>query len=120
MMYVDLVDGLDHRASPQFVRFVFIGAECGRKRQMLMGEAALPGAIRRLTSVAANHHPLIEEVDPVIAYRLGPRYFADVSVALRGGGNAGGKDAQSVGDSLAKRLVRIEDIDPYGHAVARR
>jgi divalent metal cation (Fe/Co/Zn/Cd) transporter len=77
--------------------------------KMLMGEAAPPDIIRNLTYVAAHHHPLIKAVDKVLAYQLGPMYFAEVYIILRDGISL--EAARWVGDSLTMRLGRIGDIE---------
>jgi divalent metal cation (Fe/Co/Zn/Cd) transporter len=77
--------------------------------KMLMGQAAPPDIIRNLTYVAAHHHPLIKAVDKVLAYQLGPMYFAEVYIVLRNGISL--EAARWVGDTLAKRIVKIGDIE---------
>jgi divalent metal cation (Fe/Co/Zn/Cd) transporter len=77
--------------------------------KMLMGQAAPPDIIRNVTYVAAHHHPLIKAVDRVVAYQLGPMYFAEVYIILRDGISL--EAARWVGDSLAMRLSRIGDIE---------
>jgi cation diffusion facilitator family transporter len=77
--------------------------------RMMMGEAAPPEVIRSLTYLAAHHHPLIKSVDKVIAYRIGPMYFAEVYVIMREG--IGFQAASWVGDTLAVRLENIPNIE---------
>jgi divalent metal cation (Fe/Co/Zn/Cd) transporter len=77
--------------------------------RMVMGEAAPPDIMRNITYVVAHHHPLIKAVDKVMAYQLGPMYFAEVFVVLRDGISL--EAARWVGDSLKMRLERVEDIE---------
>jgi divalent metal cation (Fe/Co/Zn/Cd) transporter len=77
--------------------------------KMLMGEAAPADVVRKLTYVAAHHHPLIKAVNRIVAYQLGPMYFAEVDVVLRDGISL--EAARWVGDSLTMRLSRIPDIE---------
>jgi cation diffusion facilitator family transporter len=77
--------------------------------KMLMGQAAPPDIIRNLTYVAAHHHPLIKAVDKVIAYQLGPMYFAEVYIVLRDGISL--EAARWVGDTLTKRIVKMGNIE---------
>jgi cation diffusion facilitator family transporter len=77
--------------------------------KMMMGEAAPPEIIRNLTYVAAHHHPLIKKVDRVVAYQLGPMYYAEVYVVLTDGVSF--EAARWVGDSLRKRIARVPDIE---------
>jgi divalent metal cation (Fe/Co/Zn/Cd) transporter len=77
--------------------------------KMMMGLAAPPEVIRNLTYVAAHHHPLIKAVDKVVAYQLGPMYFAEVFVVLRGGISF--EAARWIGDSLSRRLTLVPDIE---------
>ena len=77
--------------------------------KMLIGIQAQPDLIRNLTYVAAHHHPLIKSVSEIIAYQIGPSYFAEVSIAVD---NKTCSEASFfIADSLKKRLEQIEDIE---------
>jgi divalent metal cation (Fe/Co/Zn/Cd) transporter len=76
---------------------------------MMLGVTAPPEIIRNVTYVAAHHHPLIKEVDRVVAYQMGPMYFAEVYVILRDG--IGFEAARWVGDTLAARLQNMNNIE---------
>ena len=77
--------------------------------KMMLGKAAPPEVIRNITYVAAHHHPLIKIVDKVVAYQLGPMYFAEVYVILRDGISF--EAARWIGDTLTMRLERVPDIE---------
>jgi cation diffusion facilitator family transporter len=85
------------------------GRNAVENAKMLMGRAAPPDIIRNLTYVAAHHHPLIKAVDRVVAYQLGPMYFAEVYIVLRDGISL--EAARWVGDTLALRLARVSDVE---------
>jgi cation diffusion facilitator family transporter len=91
--------------------FVLVSWGCNalENARMLMGMAAPPDVIRKLTFVAAHHHPLIKAVEKVTAYQLGPMYFAEVYIILRDGISL--EAARWVGDSLATRIAKMEDIE---------
>ena len=77
--------------------------------KMLMGEAAPADVIRNVTYVAVHHHPLIKEVTKVVAYQLGPMYFAEVYLVLRDGISF--EAARWIGETLTMRLERVPDIE---------
>ncbi|OHT11200.1 Metal tolerance protein 4 [Tritrichomonas foetus] len=76
---------------------------------MLIGIMAPPDIIRNVTYVSAHHHPLIKSVSKVVAYQIGPSYFAEVHIVVDNKINP--EAAFWVADSLAKRLERVEDIE---------
>ena len=76
---------------------------------MLMGTTAPPDIIRSLTYVAANHHPLILSVEHVIAFQVGPLYFAELHIVVPGHIPIG--VAHWIGESLQLKIERIPDIE---------
>ncbi|EAX95098.1 cation efflux family protein [Trichomonas vaginalis G3] len=77
--------------------------------KMLMGVSAPPDVIRALTYVAANHHPLIVNVEQVIAFQVGPLYFAELHVIVPGHIPIG--VAHWIGESLQLKIERVPDIE---------
>lgn len=77
--------------------------------KMLIGIIAPPDIIRNLTYVAAHHHPLIKSVTKVVAYQIGPNYFAEVHIVVQD--NIRNDAAFWVADSLQRRLERVDGIE---------
>lgn len=76
---------------------------------MLMGISAPADVIRALTYVAANHHPLIVNVEQVLAFQVGPQYFAELHVIVPGHIPIG--VAHWIGESLQLKIERVPDIE---------
>lgn len=77
--------------------------------KMLIGIQAQPDLIRNLTYVAAHHHPLIKSVSGIIAYQIGPRYFAEVKIAVD---NKTCSEASFfIADTLKKKIEKIDEIE---------
>ncbi|KAH0788378.1 cation efflux family protein [Histomonas meleagridis] len=77
--------------------------------RMLMGERAPSELIRNLTYIAAHHNPLIKSITNVIAYQIGPNYFAELSIVFRDGTSL--EAAQVVVDSLKARILHMDEIE---------
>ena len=76
---------------------------------MLMGETAPPDIIRALTYVAANHHPLIMNVEQVIAFQVGPMYFAELHIVVPG--HIPLEVAHWIGESLQLKVEKLPEIE---------
>jgi len=76
---------------------------------MLMGESAPPEVIRAITYVAAHHHPLIINVEQVIAFQVGPMYFSELHIVVPG--HIPLEVAHWVGESLQLKVERIPQIE---------
>ncbi|OHS98285.1 cation efflux family protein [Tritrichomonas foetus] len=77
--------------------------------KMLLGASAPPDIIRELTYVAAHHHPLIIEVEQVIAFQVGPQYFTELHIVVPG--HIPLEVAHWIGESLQLKIERIPDIE---------
>ncbi|KAK8870299.1 Metal tolerance protein 3 [Tritrichomonas musculus] len=77
--------------------------------KMLLGASAPPEIIRELTYVAAHHHPLIIGVEQVIAFQVGPQYFAELHIVVPG--HIPLEVAHWIGESLQLKVERIPDIE---------
>ena len=76
---------------------------------MLMGESAPPEVIRSITYVAAHHHPLIINVEQVIAFQVGPQYFCELHIVIPG--HIPLETAHWIGESLQLKVERIPQIE---------
>jgi divalent metal cation (Fe/Co/Zn/Cd) transporter len=77
--------------------------------KMLLGAAAPPEIVRSLTYVAAHHHPLVLAVEQVIAFQVGPQYFAELHIIVPG--HIPLEVAHWIGESLQLKVERIPDIE---------
>lgn len=77
--------------------------------KMLMGISAPADVIRALTYVAANHHPLVVNVEQVLAFQVGPQYFAELHIIVPGHIPIG--VAHWIGESLQLKIERVPDIE---------
>jgi divalent metal cation (Fe/Co/Zn/Cd) transporter len=77
--------------------------------KMLLGTAAPPEVLQALTYLAANHHPLILGVEQVIAFQVGPQYFAELHIVVPGHVRLEG--AHWIGESLQLKVERVPDIE---------
>ena len=77
--------------------------------KMMMGESAPPEIIRAITYIAAHHHPLIMNVEQVIAFQIGPMYLTELHIVVPG--NLPLEVAHWIGESLQLRVERMPDIE---------
>lgn len=77
--------------------------------KMLMGQTAPPELIRRLTYISAHHHPLIINVEQVIAFNVGPKYFAELHVVIPG--HIKLCVAHCIGETLQLKVESMPEID---------
>lgn len=77
--------------------------------RMLLGKSAPPEVIRSLTYVASNHHPLVRQIEQVIAFQVGPMYFAELHIVVPG--NLPLEVAHWIGESLQLKLERIPQME---------
>lgn len=77
--------------------------------KLLMGESASSDIIRELTYVAAHHHQAIKSISNVVAYQIGPKYFAEIYITFKKGTSL--KSAQQISDSLKARILNIKEIE---------
>ena len=85
------------------------GMNAKENAKMLMGESAPEEVVRALTYVASNHHPLILSVEQVIAFQVGPMYFAELHIVVPG--HIPLEVAHWIGESLQLKVERIPDIE---------
>lgn len=77
--------------------------------KMLLGETAPPEIVRALTYLAAHHHPLILAVEQVIAFQVGPQYFAELHIIVPG--HVPLEVAHWIGESLQLKVERVPEIE---------
>jgi divalent metal cation (Fe/Co/Zn/Cd) transporter len=77
--------------------------------KMLMGTAAPPEIVRALTYLAAHHHPMILAVEQVIAFQVGPQYFAELHIVVPG--HVRLEVAHWIGESLQLKVERVPSIE---------
>jgi divalent metal cation (Fe/Co/Zn/Cd) transporter len=77
--------------------------------KMMMGATAPPEITRGLTYIAAHHHPLILNVEQVIAFQVGPMYMAELHIIVPD--NLPLEIAHWIGESLQLRIERLPDIE---------
>jgi divalent metal cation (Fe/Co/Zn/Cd) transporter len=77
--------------------------------KMLTGAAAPPEIVRALTYLAAHHHPFIIAVEQVIAFQIGPQYFAELHIIVPG--HIRLEVAHWIGESLQLKVERVQGIE---------
>lgn len=77
--------------------------------KMLMGTSAPPEILRALTYLAAHHHPLILAVEQVIAFQVGPQYFAELHIVVPGHVHL--EVAHWIGESLQLKVEKVPEIE---------
>ncbi|KAA8495850.1 Metal tolerance protein 4 [Porphyridium purpureum] len=75
----------------------------------LLGRVADPKLFSLVTFLAMNHHPLVEKVDTVRCYSMGPKCFVEVDIVLS-------RDlplhlAHDIGEDLQFRIEAIDDVE---------
>jgi divalent metal cation (Fe/Co/Zn/Cd) transporter len=77
--------------------------------KMLMGTSAPPEILRALTYMAVHHHPLVLGVEQVIAFQVGPQYFAELHIVVPGHVHL--EVAHWIGESLQLKVEKVRDIE---------
>lgn len=85
------------------------GMNAAENAKMLLGSTAPPEVIRALTYIAIHHHPLIIAVEQVIAFQVGPQYFAELHIVIPG--HIPLEVAHWIGESLQLKVERVPDIE---------
>lgn len=76
---------------------------------LLVGKAASPAFIGRLTYMAAHHDPRILRVDKVLAYHFGLRYMVEVDIVLPE--TMPLRETHDIGDSLEREIEELETVE---------
>ncbi len=65
--------------TPQYLTLINLVTE---QVLLLVGRAARPNFLKRLTWLAINHHPDIKEIDTVSAFHFGNQFLVEVHIVL--------------------------------------
>jgi cation diffusion facilitator family transporter len=77
--------------------------------RQLAGKSAPAGLLQKLTYVAWNHSPKIQQIDTVRAYTFGQHYFAEVDIVLPPDTSL--PEAHDIGETLQNKLERMVEIE---------
>ncbi|KAK3409058.1 hypothetical protein EUGRSUZ_J01168 [Eucalyptus grandis] len=75
----------------------------------LVGRAAAPEFLQKLTYLCWNHHKAIKKIDTVRAYTFGSHYFVEVDIVLPS--NMPLQEAHDIGESLQEKLELLSEIE---------
>ncbi|KAL2650218.1 hypothetical protein R1flu_018346 [Riccia fluitans] len=75
----------------------------------LVGQAAPPELLQKLTYMAFNHHPAIRKIDTVRAYTFGTFYFVEVDIELPEDMSL--LEAHEIGESLQNKLESLPEVE---------
>lgn len=77
--------------------------------KMLLGGAAPPEVIQSITYIAMRHHPLIKEIEQVIAFQVGPEYFAELHIVIPS--HVPLEVSHWIGETLQLKIEKISGIE---------
>lgn len=75
----------------------------------LVGQAAPPDMLQKLTYLVIRHDPQIKHVDTVRAYTFGVLYFVEVDIELPE--DLPLKEAHSIGESLQVKIEQLPEVE---------
>ncbi|XAR72052.1 hypothetical protein NMG60_11018548 [Bertholletia excelsa] len=75
----------------------------------LVGRAAAPEYLQKLTYLCWNHHKAIRHIDTVRAYTFGSHYFVEVDIVLPA--NMPLREAHDIGEALQEKLELLPEIE---------
>lgn len=75
----------------------------------LVGQAAPPEVLQKLTYLVIRHHPEIKRVDTVRAYTFGVLYFVEVDIELPE--ELPLKEAHAIGESLQIKIEKLPEVE---------
>ncbi|KAK4353690.1 hypothetical protein RND71_025884 [Anisodus tanguticus] len=75
----------------------------------LVGKAAAPEYLQKLTYLCWNHHKAIKHIDTVRAYTFGFHYFVEVDIVLPA--DMPLQEAHDIGESLQEKLELLPEIE---------
>ncbi|KAF8008903.1 hypothetical protein BT93_J0027 [Corymbia citriodora subsp. variegata] len=75
----------------------------------LVGRAAAPEFLQKLTYLCWNHHKAIKNIDTVRAYTFGSHYFVEVDIVLPA--NMPLQESHDIGESLQEKLELLPEIE---------
>ncbi|XP_055811331.1 metal tolerance protein 11 isoform X1 [Solanum dulcamara] len=75
----------------------------------LIGKAAAPEYLQKLTYLCWNHHKAIKHIDTVRAYTFGSHYFVEVDIVLPA--DMPLQEAHDIGESLQEKLELLPEIE---------
>lgn len=75
----------------------------------LVGRAAAPEFLQKLTYLCWNHHKAVRHIDTVRAYTFGSHYFVEVDIVLPS--DMPLRDAHDIGEALQEKLELLPEIE---------
>ncbi|KAJ9673097.1 hypothetical protein PVL29_026397 [Vitis rotundifolia] len=75
----------------------------------LIGRAAPPEYLAKLTYLVWNYHEEIKHIDTVRAYNLGAQYFVEVDIVLPADMSL--TQAHNIGETLQEKLEQLPDVE---------
>ena len=66
----------------KLLHYVTIYSSFPEQVLLLVGRAARPDFLKRLTWLAINHHPEIKEIDTVSAFHFGNQFLVEIHIVL--------------------------------------
>ncbi|KAJ0983958.1 hypothetical protein J5N97_002314 [Dioscorea zingiberensis] len=75
----------------------------------LVGRAAAPEFLQKLTYLCWNHHKAIRHIDTVRAYTFGSHYFVEVDIVLPS--EMPLREAHDIGEALQEKLELLPEIE---------
>jgi divalent metal cation (Fe/Co/Zn/Cd) transporter len=75
----------------------------------LVGQAAPPELVAKVTYMAFNHHQKIRKLDTVRAFLLGGLYFVEVDIELPEDMSL--REAHDIGESLQNKLEALTEVE---------
>ncbi|KAH7672687.1 Cation efflux protein [Dioscorea alata] len=75
----------------------------------LVGRAAAPEFLQKLTYLCWNHHKAIKQIDTVRAYTFGSHYFVEVDIVLPS--EMPLREAHDIGEALQEKLELLPEIE---------
>lgn len=75
----------------------------------LIGKAAPPELIRKLTLITISHHEAIRRIDTVRAYTFGSLYFVEVDIELPEQMHL--REAHDIGEDLQNKIEDLPEVE---------
>jgi len=75
----------------------------------LIGRAATPDFIQRITKIVVDHDNRIQGIDKCYAYHIGDGIFVEVDIILNP--NLLLKESHDIGEGLQHKIEKIEDVE---------
>lgn len=75
----------------------------------LVGRAAEPTFLAKVTYLAINHHPMITHIDRVQAFHIGENFYVEVDIVVAPTMRM--QEAHDIAESLQKKIEQIDDVE---------